>query len=299
MTNPRRALQLSAAAAALMLASAAPASAASWSAEPVAVVVPLQLGFDPDADEYVNFTRCTGHGVTGGNLGDIDPDTYFTGAVFLRLLVGESASTDGTTVSCVVGYVQREEVCSDKGCEPGPWTTREEPLELGPYFVDLTGPILTVQADRLGSAEGWYDGPVTFSVTGADALSGLASCSEPFTAAEETTGLQSVALECTDVAGNRSTRSIPYGIDLTAPTLAPTVSPERIRPRAEAFADPGAADAGSGVAQADCNGGAPLDTSTVGVHTVSCTATDRAGNTATTTVDYVVATDRVPPHARP
>lgn len=79
--------------------------------------------------------------------------------------------------------------------------------------------------------------------------------------------------------------------DTTSPTLAPTVTgsgpggsvllndPTAV---AHANADDGT---GSGVASSSC--GTP-DVSTVGLHTVSCTATDDAGNTSTIQATYVV-----------
>lgn len=44
-------------------------------------------------------------------------------------------------------------------------------------------------------------------------------------------------------------------------------------------------DTGSGIASATCD---PLETGAVGDHTVTCTATDNAGNTATATIHYLV-----------
>jgi len=42
------------------------------------------------------------------------------------------------------------------------------------------------------------------------------------------------------------------------------------------------------VASSACNNGLPLNTSTVGLHTISCTAIDNAGNQNSANATYVV-----------
>ena len=74
-------------------------------------------------------------------------------------------------------------------------------------------------------------------------------------------------------------------VDTVPPTLAPTLSPSVILLHGAATATPHATDALTGVASQSCD---TPDTSTAGAHTLSCTATDGAGNTVTTTVPYVV-----------
>lgn len=76
-------------------------------------------------------------------------------------------------------------------------------------------------------------------------------------------------------------------IDLTPPTLAPTVSPNPVPLHGTATVSPNATDALSGIDPALTSCG-PVDTSTPGSHTVSCTATDRAGNTRTASASYTV-----------
>src|SRR5690606_41978344 len=61
-------------------------------------------------------------------------------------------------------------------------------------------------------------------------------------------------------------------------TLDPTVTPTPVLLNGAASASPNAADALSGVESASCES---VETGSVGPHTVRCTATDRAGNTAT------------------
>lgn len=72
--------------------------------------------------------------------------------------------------------------------------------------------------------------------------------------------------------------------DTTPPTLDPTVTPDPVLLNGTATASPGESDA-SGIASSSCT--QPV-TSSVGLKTVECTATDTAGNTATASKGYQV-----------
>jgi hypothetical protein len=73
--------------------------------------------------------------------------------------------------------------------------------------------------------------------------------------------------------------------DVAAPTLSPTVSPNPVFLNGSATATPNASDAGSGIASQSCD---PVDTSSVGVKSVQCTATDNAGFTTVKSASYTV-----------
>ena len=89
-----------------------------------------------------------------------------------------------------------------------------------------------------------------------------------------------------DIKGNVSgVRSARFAVDTVPPVLNPTVTPNPVLLHGAAVADPHATDPNAGVASASCE---PVDTSSVGLKTLTCTATDLAGNTATATVDYNV-----------
>ncbi|MDI6695088.1 MAG: M14 family zinc carboxypeptidase [Anaerolineales bacterium] len=99
----------------------------------------------------------------------------------------------------------------------------------------------------------------------------------------ETTTIQWIAK---DIKGNISeVRSARFAIDTDPPLLSPYVSPNPVLLYGSAEAFPNAVDNNSGVASASCD---PLDTSSIGAKTVTCTATDYAGNTATATATYNV-----------
>jgi CSLREA domain-containing protein len=77
-----------------------------------------------------------------------------------------------------------------------------------------------------------------------------------------------------------------FKVDATPPSLLPTlnVTPVVLGQTGVA-ATPNASDVLSGLASSSCGA---IDTSTPGVHTVNCTATDNAGNTGSAPLTYVV-----------
>jgi hypothetical protein len=74
-------------------------------------------------------------------------------------------------------------------------------------------------------------------------------------------------------------------VDRTNPILSPSLSTPATIGQAGVTALPNATDATSGVASSSCGA---VDTSTAGPKTVTCTATDNAGNTASADLTYVV-----------
>ena len=95
-----------------------------------------------------------------------------------------------------------------------------------------------------------------------------------------------VTLTCSaSSAGGSISQSVTIKRDATAPTLAPMVSPNPVMLGGAATVTSGAADALSGLASQSCG---TLDTGTVGTKSVTCTATDNAGNTSSATASYSV-----------
>ena len=163
------------------------------------------------------------------------------------------------------------------GCDAGAYEA--EPV------TDATRPDVVPNVVGTLGTNGWYTSNVvvTWSVTdGESPVSNTFGC-DPVTVSDNTTG---VTLACTATsAGGTNTQAVRIKRDATAPTLAPTVSPNPIFLNATASAAPNANDATSGIASSSC---ATLNTATVGNKIVSCTATDRAGNVATTNASYAV-----------
>jgi len=153
---------------------------------------------------------------------------------------------------------------------------------------DAAAPTIIFDSRTAPNAAGWNKTNVTVNWNCSDAMSGAVSSSVSQTVSSEGAD-QSANGTCTDNAGN--TASDTQGgisIDKTAPTLAPTVSPNPVFLNGSATADANAADTLSGIASQSCD--AP-NTATVGSKSLNCTATDNAGNTASATANYRVIYD--------
>lgn len=157
---------------------------------------------------------------------------------------------------------------------------------------DATAPAISASRTPAANAAGWNSTAVTVSFSCADNTGGsglLVDSVAGATLTAEGAG-QSVTNSgtCVDLAGNTAASRTVGGIsiDLTRPTLAPAVTPGTVALDGSASAAPNAADALSGIASASCT---TPDTSAIGTFTVTCTATDRAGNTQTATASYTVA----------
>jgi hypothetical protein len=140
---------------------------------------------------------------------------------------------------------------------------------------------------RAADHNGWYNAPVGYQFSGQDATSGIAAngCSSGTYSGPDGIG-RTINGSCTDRAGNSAqgaTSAFKY--DATKPTLNPAVSPNPVLLNATATATANASDNLSGVASASCGS---VDTSSVGSKSVTCTATDDAGNTNSANASYSV-----------
>jgi hypothetical protein len=140
------------------------------------------------------------------------------------------------------------------------------------------------------AASGWYRTAVTMFWNWSDKVesSGMDTAQCPSTTTVSTEGVSTLTVTCKDFAGNTGSASKTVKLDETAPTLAPTIA-QSVYPfqgKAKLAVVPHASDALSGVATASCE---KVDTSWPGKWTLTCTATDNAGNTGTATVPYIVA----------
>jgi len=155
-------------------------------------------------------------------------------------------------------------------------------------IADTTLPTITASAARADNtpytADTWSNQDVTVHFTCTDTGSGIASC--PADQVFNTDGTFTATGTAVDNANNSATVNFgPIKIDKTAPTLSPVVNPNPVVLNGTATVTSGAADTLSGLASQSCGA---LDTSTVGTKTVSCSATDNAGNTATASATYQV-----------
>jgi Tol biopolymer transport system component len=154
--------------------------------------------------------------------------------------------------------------------------------------IDKTAPSIGFVSRTTPNAAGWNNTNVTVLWNCSDSLSGAAS--PTVNQAINAEGVnQSATGTCFDLAGNSaSNMQGGINIDKTAPTLAPTVTPNPVILNASATASPNATDGLSGIASESCPA---VDTSTVGFKFVSCTATDNAGNVGNANANYQVIYD--------
>jgi alpha-tubulin suppressor-like RCC1 family protein len=162
------------------------------------------------------------------------------------------------------------------------------------FFLDKTAPTISASASQQPNAFGWYNFNPTIYYTCSDSVSGIVSngCPSPQLFSQE--GIDtSVAHTTTDLAGNVSAPSnvVAVRIDKTAPVLSVTMPPAQLFLNATHNFDLNATDALSGIASQSCGA---LNTSTPGTRTVTCTATDRAGNSVSRSSTYRVIYDVVP-----
>jgi CSLREA domain-containing protein len=151
--------------------------------------------------------------------------------------------------------------------------------------IDKTAPSISLNLRTAANSNGWNNTNVLLEWNCSDALSGAVNPSVSQTVSSE--GANQTAMgTCVDLAGNSaSDTQSGINIDKTAPALNPSVSPNPVLLGGTAAASPNAADALSGLASASC--GAP-DTASVGFKSVSCAATDLAGNTNSAAANYQV-----------
>jgi hypothetical protein len=153
----------------------------------------------------------------------------------------------------------------------------------GEWFI--SGPVSgSVTADETGAGGSAIVsiscGPITLNT------SGLGTTTAAGTFAISIEGTTQISCTGTDSAGNTSAAVVKtVMLDTHPPALVPVVGPAPILLNGTGTAAANASDAVSGVASQGCGA---LDTSTVGPHTVACTATDRAGNQVTAYVPYTV-----------
>ncbi len=154
---------------------------------------------------------------------------------------------------------------------------------------DATAPTVTATPDRGPDHNGWYNHPLTITFTGEDATSGIAACDSPVTYSGPDGEDITVTGSCTDNAGNVGFGSYTFDYDATPPTVS--IGGISAGQQFD-FGDPlpevtcNATDNLSGVESCTISP-SPLPTS-VGTHTITATAKDKAGNTAPTSITYTI-----------
>ncbi len=179
--------------------------------------------------------------------------------------------------------------------------------------VDVTPPGITIDSPAAGASFDRHAGaPADYDCFDEVGGSGLATCegTVPDGAPVPTAviGDHAFTVDATDVAGNVASLSRTYTVlDVTAPTITlSTPLDGASHPHgAEVLADFSCVDedGGSGIAAGYCEGtndaGTAIDTSELGTHRFSVTATDRAGNATTVTSTYEVVDVTAPTVSSP
>jgi hypothetical protein len=158
--------------------------------------------------------------------------------------------------------------------------------------TDTDPPAISVSASPAPDSFGWNNTDVTVTFTCSDKTSGIAMCPAPVTVSTEG-AKQVVSGTATDKAGNAASTSVTINLDKTAPTIATSLAPpansagwnnSNVIVTFQCF------DSGSGIA----NCPEPKTVNADGAsQVITGTATDKAGNPATTSVTLNI--DRSPP----
>jgi HYR domain len=152
--------------------------------------------------------------------------------------------------------------------------------------IDLTPPTVTGGAKTQPNPAGWYRNDVEVDFLCKDALSGIAQLGCPLSFTVTNEGITNVAAKkATDAAGNESAPTEPFTIriDKTAPVVsvpAPITVNATGPTGATVNYEAGASDNLDLFPAVDC-GPASSGVFPIGTTTVTCTATDDAGNSAT------------------
>ncbi len=188
------------------------------------------------------------------------------------------------------GFAARMEVCRGTACASTTFDLTVEPI--------AALPTISVRASTAGgeyAADTWARSAVTVEFVCAEGASPVAQCSPGRTIDPDTSG-NGVFLQgsVTDDSGATATAGIRVRIDATAPTgLSASIAPAGPYAIGDAaVATLTATDAVSGIASAVCE---QPDTSRAGTRSITCTATDRAGNSRSTTASYTVTSQVTPP----
>jgi hypothetical protein len=163
---------------------------------------------------------------------------------------------------------------------------------------DTTPPVITATVTPSANGNGWNNGSVTVTWSVSDPESGIASsngCTATTLSTETPPAGTTPTCTATNGAGLTNSASVTVKIDLTAPTLKlPVLTVEATGlSGASGSYDASASDSLSGVDEFSCT---PASGSTfpLGTTTVSCSATDKAGNTASGTFAVTVQEKTAP-----
>lgn len=255
-----------------------------------------------------NYVRGTGSPVTVTNSFTIlNPSTQYTLKAFNGGLVNDQTELVSSTVVTVNGVqvlgennfnqnVQEVDVpVVLQSTNTISVQVRGQPggtLTIQIVGVDNAPPFITATVSPTPNAAGWNTADVTVTFTCSDAISGVANCPPPQTVTGDVAS-QTVTGTATDRAGNSASTSVIVKIDRTPPAIIASISPAPNSSgwnKSDVTVTFTCTDAMSGIQ--NCPAAQSL-TGESARQTISGTATDKAGNSATTSV--TVKIDKTPP----
>lgn len=157
--------------------------------------------------------------------------------------------------------------------------------------IDKTAPTVTGTPDRSANLNGWYNGSLTVTWSGTDALSGVDTCTSPTSYGGPDSASASVSGSCADKAGNTGNASFGFKYDATPPVITLSGNAGTYQVDDVVSIDCTATDATSGIdlANTSCaDTNAPAYSFDPGSNTIEATATDLAGNTTTASTTFTV-----------
>ncbi len=234
---------------------------------------------------------------------------YDTTAPTISYSVSQAANTNGWNNSDVtVTFTCSDNLSGIRSC-PSPITTSAEGANqsvtgtaidnagntssvTANLSIDKTAPTITASVSSQPNGNRWNNTPVTVTFTCGDVLSGIASCTSPVTVTTEGQN-QVITGTAVDKAGNVSTTTATVSIDRTNPMIVATQTPAA---NAKGWNNSNVtisyvcSDALSGIQTCP----SPVTVSIEGANqTVTGTATDKAGNSASVT--STINLDKTPP----
>lgn len=239
----------------------------------------VEVAFGRDATKPA--VQATVTGVEGLN-------GWFTGDVAIAFActdAGSGIETDTLADASVTTEGAGQSVAATGACVDRAGNVAD-PLTVAGIDVDKSGPsaVLAMTSGTLG-LDGWYVSNVVVSTTGTDEVSGPVTCTAGQTLSADALS-HTFEGSCTNAAGLETEAApLTLKLDKTSPVLEPALSTDEVGIGGTLSVTPNASDATSGVASSSCGA---IDTASLGVRMVTCTAKDRAGNASSTSVEYEV-----------
>jgi hypothetical protein len=224
---------------------------------------------------FVSRTAANGNGWNNGNV-TVEWSCADSSSGVLAASVSQTVSTEGANQSAT------------GTCEDHAGNTASDTQSA--INIDKTAPSASASASPAANANGWNNTNVTVSFSGTDGLSGIDYCAAAEVLSSEGAG-QSASGTCTDMAGNISSPAAVSGIniDKTAPNVSLVGGPANGGTYYFGFV-PSAptCSANDGLSGLDgfCSVGGYG--TALGSHTVTASATDKAGNSASASATYTV-----------